>query len=117
MCHSLTMCRQEAAAQNDTPRDLLARLAAFYLTMVPPRHGLLRREIPAAYDAGVGRPSITRDMTRDELLAEIRRHGQRSHEAVGGNTELLRRRRADAVWVDITDLQRPEIEVHEIKVT
>jgi hypothetical protein len=37
--------------------------------------------------------------------------------AVGGNEALLRLRRADAVWLDITDRQRPLVEVHEIKVS
>jgi hypothetical protein len=36
---------------------------------------------------------------------------------VGGDESLLRSRRADAVWLDITDPRRPQVEVHEIKVS
>lgn len=54
---------------------------------------------------------------REDLIVWLPRQLDQHVAAVGGNWELLRSRRADAVWLDITDRQRPLVEAHEIKVT
>jgi hypothetical protein len=96
--------------------DMLARLAVFYLAAIPEREGALIREPRASFEVEGCRWSLPDSLTdRDELLAIVTRHRQARRAAVGGNEALLGSRRADAVWLDITDRERPLVEVHEIK--
>jgi hypothetical protein len=97
-------------------RDMLARLAVFYLAAIPEREGALIREPRASFEVEGLRWFLPDSLTdRDELLAIVTRHRQARRAAVGGNEALLGSRRADAVWLDITDRERPLVEVHEIK--
>lgn len=97
-------------------RDMLARLAVFYLAAIPEREGALIREPRASFEVeGIhwSWPDLTN--SQDALLAIVTRRREARREAVGGNEALLGSRRADAVWFDITDRERPLVEVHEVK--
>ncbi len=100
----------------DSGRALLARLAVYYLTAQPPRVGLLLREARASFRvAGVDDAPLAPSHTRGDILAELRHRSELRLAGVEGNREVLRGRRADAVWLDVTDPERAVVEVHEIK--
>jgi hypothetical protein len=101
-----------------SPWDMLARLAVFYLTASPGREGLLIRERSRSFAKRVSPGTPWPHSTgRDDVRAWVMHQRDVRLAAVGGNEALLRSRRADAVWLDITDRQRPLVEVHEIKVS
>jgi hypothetical protein len=98
--------------------DMLARLAVFYLTASPQREGLLVRERTGSFaEQAGGREPWPQISSRDDMLVWLARQHDARLAAVGGNEALLRLRRADAVWLDVTDRSRPLVEVHEIKVS
>ncbi len=81
----------------------------------PPRRACPRADRPTP--ARHARRPPLRGMSLEAIRLELRRRAEEERAAVDGNNELLRRRRADAVWVDISDARHPVVEVHEIKVT
>ncbi len=100
-----------------TADDVLARLAVYYLSSDPPRTGILRRELPATFRvAAIDDVRLEPGSTTDAVPGESRpRRYELKLAAVGGNAEVLRGRRADAAWLDVTDPEHPLVEVHEIK--
>lgn len=98
--------------------DMLARLAVFYLAAEPFREGMLVRERSGFYtQQTVAREPKPKSTSREDLRAWVMQRREKRLAEVGGDEALLRSRRADAVWLDITDPKQPRIEAHEIKVS